>query len=109
MPGYNYVPTASDTIKKGVYQDFATYIRNFPTRWGNVRASRVNNADLGFYKSFRATERIRLQLRFNAFNLFNHPRFPGPDANPGDAGFGTVNPSQYNPARTVELGARLTY
>ena len=25
---------ASDTTKNGVYQDFATYIRNYPTRWG---------------------------------------------------------------------------
>jgi hypothetical protein len=109
LPGYGYVPTATDTIKNGVYQDFATYIRNYPSRWGMVRASRLNNADIGCYKVFRPTERARLQLRFNAFNLFNHPRFPGPDTNPNDSGFGTVNPSQNNQARMVELGARLTF
>ncbi len=69
----------------------------------------MNNLDLGLYKVLRPTERTSLSVRFSAFNLFNHPRFPGPDTNPSDAGFGTVNPSQNNQARTVELGARLTF
>jgi hypothetical protein len=109
LPGYSYVPTSTDTIKNGVYQDFATYIRSYPTRWGNVRASRVNNLDIDLSKNFRPTEKTRLQLRFDAFNAFNHPRFGAPDTNPNDAGFGRVNPSQNNQARTVELGARLTF
>jgi hypothetical protein len=109
MPGYNYVPTSSDTIRNGVYQDFATYIRTYPTRWSHVRASRVNNAEAQLNKVLQMTEKIKLSVRFAAFNLFNHPRFPAPDANPSDAGFGTVNRSQNNPARTVEMGARLTF
>jgi hypothetical protein len=43
------------------------------------------------------------------FNLFNHPRFGAPDTNPGDATFGRVTGSQQNQARTVELGAKLTF
>jgi len=109
MPGYNYVPVAGDTIKNGVYQNFATFIRTYPTRWSIVRVSRVNNLDAGVYKSFTLLEGKKLQLRFNAFNLLNHPRFPAPDTNPNNAGFGTVNPSQNNQARTVEFGARITF
>ncbi|HXS98465.1 MAG TPA: carboxypeptidase-like regulatory domain-containing protein [Candidatus Limnocylindrales bacterium] len=109
LPGYNYVPQAGDTIKNGVYQDFANYIQTNPTRWGDVRASRVNNVDLGLRKNFQIVERVKLQLRFDAFNAFNHPRFGGPDTNPGDSTFGRVTPSQQNQARSVELGGRLSW
>src|SRR5579872_2062483 len=75
LPGYKYVPTPTDTIKNGVYQDFANYVQTYPTRWNNVRASRVNEVNAGLYKNFTFTERTRLQLRFDVFNLFNHVRF----------------------------------
>jgi len=109
LPGYNYVPQAGDTIKNGVYQDFANFVQTFPTRWNDVRASRVNNVDAGLRKNFQIIERIRLQLRFDVFNAFNHPRLGAPDTNPGDSTFGRVTPSEQNQARSVELGARLTF
>jgi hypothetical protein len=109
LPGYNYKPSPTDTIKNGVYQDFATYVRNIPTRWADVRTSRVNELNIGLYKSFHPLERMKVQLRFDAFNAFNHPRFPGPDTNPGNSTFGRVSKSEQNQARAVELGARLTF
>jgi hypothetical protein len=109
LPGYNYVPQPGDVIKNGVYQDFANYVQTYPTRWNDVRASRVNEANIGLYKSFRITESSRLQLRFDAFNAFNHPRFGPPDTNPSDSTFGRVAGSQQNQARSVELGARLSF
>lgn len=109
LPGYSYVPQPGDTIKNGVYQDFANFIQTYPTRWNDVRASRVNEANIGLYKNFRITEKSRLQIRFDAFNAFNHPRFGAPDTNPSDASFGRVAGSQQNQARSVELGARLSF
>ncbi len=109
LPGYNYVPKSGDTIKNGVYQDFANYVQTYPTRWGDVRASRVNNVDAGLRKNLQIVERIRLQLRFDIFNAFNHPRFGAPDTNPSDSTFGRVTASQQNQARTVELGGRITF
>ena len=53
LPGYGYVPAAGDSARNGVYQDFGTYVRNYPTRWGNVRASRVNELNLGLFKNFQ--------------------------------------------------------
>ena len=82
LPGYGYVPHAGDTIKNGVYQDFANYVQTYPTRWGIVRASRVNNVDVGLRKNFQIVERMKLQLRFDVFNAFNHPRFAAPDTDP---------------------------
>jgi hypothetical protein len=84
-------------------------VQTFPTRWNDVRASRVNEVNAGLYKNFIFTESKRLQLRFDVFNLFNHPRFGAPDTNPGDATFGRVTGSQQNQARTVELGAKLSF
>jgi hypothetical protein len=109
LPGYNYVPVAGDTIKNGVYQDFANYLQYYPTRWNDVRASRVNNADIGIRKNFRLNERIKVQVRMDAFNAFNHPRFAAPDANPSDSTFGRVPLSQQNQPRGLEFGVRMSY
>jgi hypothetical protein len=109
LPGYSYVPAPSDKIKNGVYQDFNNFVQTYPTRWGNVRSSRVNEADIGIYKSFKFNERTSLQLRFDAFNAFNHPRFDVPDTNPGDSTFGVVTASQVNQPRAVELAGKLLF
>ena len=109
LPGYNYVPVAGDTIKNGVYQDFANYVQTYPSRWNDVRASRVNNVDMGLRKNLKLTERFRLQVRADAFNAFNHPRFAAPDANPSDSNFGRVSPSQQNQPRGMEFGIRISY
>lgn len=60
-------------------------------------------------KNFQILERVRLQLRFDVFNALNHLRFAAPDTNPSDSTFGRVTPSQQNQARSVELGARMTF
>jgi hypothetical protein len=109
LPGYNYKPASSDSIKNGVYQDFATFVRTYPTRWGDVRASRVNNLDAGLFKNFQIRERIKLQYRFEAFNVFNHVRFPAPDTNPGSATFGRVTLNQQNQPRQVQMALKLTF
>jgi len=36
------------------------------------------NADLGITKSFQVTEKVKVQLRAESFNAFNHPNFDNP-------------------------------
>ena len=79
LPGAGYQPAANDTIRNGVYQDFAAYIRNYPTRWGNIRQQGNSELVVGLYKNIAFNSTTRLQLRFDAFNALNHPRFGGPD------------------------------
>jgi hypothetical protein len=109
LPGASYKPAASDTIKNGVYQDFASYIRNYPTRWGNVRASRTNNVDLGIYKNFKMAERVKLQFRFETYNTFNHARFGAPNSDPTSSSFGVVTASQQNAPRTIQMALKLSF
>ncbi len=109
LPGASYKPAAGDTIRNGVYQDFGNYERNYPTRWGSVRASRVNELNLGIYKNWRPVERMRLQFRFETFNAFNHPRFPAPNSNPTSSSFGIVSKSQQNSPRVVQMALKLYF
>jgi hypothetical protein len=109
LPGYSFKPGPGDSVKNGVYQDFANYVRRYPTRWSNVRASRVNELNIGISKNFRPVERIRIQLRFEAFNAANHPRFAGPETNPGSSNFGRVTPAQQNMARAIQIGAKVAW
>lgn len=109
LPGYNYKPAAGDTISNGVYQDFATNIRTFPTRWGDVRASRTNNVDTVVTKNFMIRERVRMQFRFETYNLFNHVRFGAPNADPTSANFGKVDPTEQNNARLVQMALKMSF
>ena len=52
---------------------FGTSARNV------VNAPGIENFVLGLYKNTDITERAKFQLRFEAFNAFNHPQF---DADP---------------------------
>lgn len=109
LPGYNYKPAAGDSIKNGVYQDFGTYIRTIPTRWSDVRSSRVNNVDAIISKTFSIREKVRFQYRFEAYNLFNHVRFGAPNADPTSASFGKVDPTQQNNARLIQMALKMSF
>ncbi len=110
LPGYNWQPSSTtDATRNGVYQDFGNYVRTIPTRWANVRASRVNNLDAGIYKNFKIRETVKIQYRFETFNTFNHPRFAAPNANPTSGSFGRVDKTQQNNARLVQMALKITF
>jgi hypothetical protein len=114
MPGYNYTPTvASDATKNGVYQDFATWSTYNQHTFGNIRNPYTTDFTIGVRKSFPITQTARLQLRIDAFNALNHPRFGNIDTTPGDTYFGWVNgsttPSQVNSPRSVQLEGKLYF
>jgi hypothetical protein len=61
--------------------------------------------DLGIQKSFRITERQRLELRGIAVNVLNHPSFYFGDQNIGLSTFGLQNRGTLYQPRTVQLSA----
>ncbi|MBI1791885.1 MAG: TonB-dependent receptor [Acidobacteria bacterium] len=48
------------------------------------------NFDTSFVKNFKVTERVNLQFRLDAFNLFNTPAFGFPNANIGSPTVGRI-------------------
>jgi hypothetical protein len=63
---------------------------NAPRYFSGLRVDGIHNADLNFYKSFVPKEGMRIELRAEMFNLFNHPRFAQPNSLLGDPLFGTI-------------------
>jgi len=55
-------------------------------------------------------ERVRLLLRFDAFNAFNHPQFANPAANISNSSVGKITSiCSICEARTISLGAKLIF
>jgi hypothetical protein len=80
----------------------------------------INNWDIGFFKNFAFTERLKLQLRLETFNTFNHPQFyPDPStsafAGGGSTVVNNVNATNFGqitaaaPGRILQLGAKLSF
>jgi len=65
------------------------------------------NLDLELAKTTQITERLSLQLRVEAFNVFNHAEFQNPDLNINSGTFGQIT-STYDP-RIIQLAARFQF
>lgn len=56
-------------------------VPNFPTGKtlgrNTERSNWTKNFDMNVFKTFRFTERFKLEYRVEAFNVFNHPQFTG--------------------------------
>ncbi len=64
---------------------------NAPRYFDNLRLDGIRNVDAGLRKEFSIREDVRLQFRFEGFNVFNYTRFGLPNNAYGDPLFGTVN------------------
>ena len=58
-----------NTFSRAAYGTFGNAGRN------PLRGPGINNFDWGFYKDTNVTEKTRIELRFEFFNLFNHTQF----------------------------------
>lgn len=75
---------------------------------GYLRSPGLRNLDLSLFKQFAITERIKTELRGEAFNAFNTPAFAGPDTGVSDATFGVIS-SQSNSPRQIQIAAKLLF
>ena len=70
----------------------------------------VKTLDLAISKNFAITERFKLQLQGQAFNLANTPQFSQPDGNLNDGGgFGQVTTLRYASERELQLSLRVSF
>lgn len=69
-----------------------------------------NGLDGSLLKNIKLTERVKMQLRFEALNLDNHPNFDGIDTNLNSGTFGKAQLLAGNePSRRLQLGARIIF
>jgi hypothetical protein len=73
-----------------------------------LRRDGVHEANLRLAKSFRIRERVDFLVTADAYNVFNTPRFGVPINDMSSPAFGQIQ-TQENNARTVRLGARVTF
>ncbi len=84
-------------------------IRTFSTTFGDLRQQDQNEFDASLLKNFNITESKYFQLRFEVYNVFNHPVFAAPTvSSPTSSTFGLIQ-SQANLPRAVQLGARFVF
>jgi hypothetical protein len=74
---------------------------------GIMRDAGIVNADFSVMRNLALRERVRLQLRVEFFNAFNHTNFNPPGTIFGSASFGVV--SSAKSARQIQVGMRLTF
>jgi hypothetical protein len=85
-------------------------IGNAPRTLANVRNPGFTNADLSLLKNnyIGKGDRYNIQLRFEAFNAFNHPYFAAPDATLTDSTFGQITGTNGDP-RDVQFAAKFLF
>jgi hypothetical protein len=83
---------------------------NAPRILSNARTPGTDNLTASIFKqiplNFR--EGARLEIRLEAFNVFNRVQFAAPDTNAGDATFGQIS-AQANQPRQLQIGLKLYY
>ncbi len=88
-------------------------MRNFPTRFPDVRFMGVQNFDFSLVKDIPVIkERVKAQIRADLTNITNRPYFTqlvGNPPNVTNANFGQISPSQNNQPRVIYMEFRLTY
>ncbi|MGA2608562.1 MAG: carboxypeptidase regulatory-like domain-containing protein [Terriglobia bacterium] len=73
-----------------------------------LRGPSFNETDISLFKNFSLREDIRLQARFEAFNLFNHPNFANPVSNMASANFSEITGIVGIP-RIFQFGLKLVF
>ncbi len=84
-----------------------------PFQFGNLgrnilRGPGFKNFDIGMFKNFNVTERIRLQYRAEFFNLLNSVNFSNPGGSFGTPNFGRSTGTQ-NQQRSIQMGLKFYY
>ena len=70
-----------------------------------MRGPAVNTLDAALLKSWKTTERQRLEFRLEASNVRNHPVFSNPGTTYGSSTFGQITGTKVG-SRNMQLGLK---
>ncbi|MGI8989447.1 MAG: carboxypeptidase regulatory-like domain-containing protein [Bryobacteraceae bacterium] len=97
------------------YFNAAAFAVPAPYTYGNtarllswLRAPGVGNLDLSVFKDIPVHERMRLQFRFEVFNVMNHPQFDFPNTSIGAPQAGVIA-AQANQPRDIQLALKFLF
>jgi hypothetical protein len=76
---------------------------------GNLRGPSQVNFDLGLMKNFSLTERQKLTLRAEFFNIGNHPQFEIPNNNPDISGGQSITATLPNNQREIQFALKWNF
>ena len=83
-----------------------------PRYFSHLRTDGIHSVDMSLYKEFTPKESMKVQLRVDVFNSFNHPRFGLPNTaySPGDQTFGVISSTAagFTPRR-LQYGIRFEF
>jgi hypothetical protein len=116
----NVVPGVSDQLAHPTIAQWfntAAFTPPAPFTFGNasrtipnVMGPRLINSDFALYKDFRIREKYIVDLRGEAFNLWNRPDFGNPNLVVGSPTFGTITSLLVTPLpRNIQLSMRVTF
>jgi hypothetical protein len=112
---YSLAPLVYDydgTCAQSDYQINPNYGETTNTVYSGIRNPRHEQFDAAISKNFSLVERMKLQIRMEAFNALNHPLWGGPDTNQKDTTFGLTERGpwgQANLPRQTELSAKIVW
>jgi hypothetical protein len=68
-----------------------------------------NTLTASLFKNIPIGERVVGQLRFEGYNLLNHPQFTNPDSGYNDTNFGLINSTRQHSERELQGAFRFTF
>jgi hypothetical protein len=69
----------------------------------------IASGDVSIFKTVPVGDRVKAELRAEAFNITNTPQFTNPDANVGDGNFGRINATRQYSERQLQMAVRFTF
>ena len=96
---------AFDTVST---DQFAYHVRTFSTTFSGLRGDGTNELNASTLKRISLGEKRYMQIRFETFNVMNHPTFTFPNLGATTKAFGLVTATS-NRSRSVQLGARIVF
>lgn len=107
-------PIAQPHSISGYYFDPSSFFKPATGSDGNVPRNYLHGpgfaqGDISLFKNISITERAKMELRGEAFNITNSPQFTNPDANVTDGNFGKISGTRQYSERQLQLAVRFSF
>jgi len=102
--------SGTSAMAQRLFRDFDTSVFSFnaPFTFGNtsrlmpnLRSPGVANFDMSLFKNTSINERLRVQFRVEAFNVFNRVQFGVPNTSINSSAFGVISSQQNSPRNYI--------